>query len=142
MSDKFIVGIDPDLTASGVAVGRGGKIESMECLDIFDLTKFFTDNKDLIKKVYLEAGWLNTKTSWHASKNKATAERTAYRVGQNHAVGMLIEQVLKHLEINYVLIKPWETKRNHEQFVKYTGWKGGQTNQEKRDAACLIYAHY
>lgn len=144
MTDKFIVGIDPDLTKSGVATGRNGKVEALYCLTMTELVKFFNDYKYSIKKVYLEAGWLNTKTSWHAqnSKSRGVAERTAYHVGQNHAVGMLIEQALIDLEINYVLIKPWESKRNHEQFVRYTGWKGGRTNPETRDAGCLIYGHY
>lgn len=142
MTDKFIVGIDPDLTKSGVATGRNGKVEALYCLTMTELVKFFNDYKDSIKKVYLEAGWLNKKSNYHTNKNALSREKNAYNVGQNHAVGMLIEQALKELEINYVLIKPWESKRNHDEFCRWTGWKGGATNQEKRDAGCLIHGHY
>lgn len=142
MTDKFIVGIDPDLTKSGVATGRNGKVEALYCLTMIELVKFFNDYKDSIKKVYLEAGWLNKKSNFHTNKNALSREKTAYDVGRNHAVGMLIEQALIDLEINYVLIKPWESKRNHEQFVRYTGWRGGRTNPETRDAGCLIHGHY
>lgn len=143
--DKFIVGIDPDLTKSGVATGRKGKVEALYCLTMTELVEFFKQYQHSIKKVYLEAGWLNKKTSWHAqgTQKRGVAERTAYHVGQNHAVGMLIEQALKELKINYVLIKPWEKKRNHEEFCKWTGWdKHTPTNQEKRDAGCLIAHHF
>lgn len=138
---KYCIGIDPDLTASGVAIALDGKIDSLYCMNFHTLRDFFQVNKGEIKKVYLEASWLIKKTSWHSSANKATAEKTAYHVGSNHAVGKLIEECLKALEIDYVLIKPWEAKRNHEKFCKYTGWTGGQTNQEKRDAACLVFGH-
>lgn len=138
------IGIDPDLIKSGLAVAKEGKIAALHSLTFYQLRNFIYDNKDSIKKVYLEACWLNAKTSWHAMKTKSrgVAERAAYHVGQNHAVGMLIEQMLKEMGINYVLIKPWESKRNHQQFCNYTGWKGGQTNPETRDAACLVYGHY
>lgn len=138
------IGIDPDLDKSGVAVAKEGKIAALHNLTFHQLRDFITDNKDSIKKVYLEAGWLNKKTSWHAqnTQKRGVVEKTAYHIGENHAVGKLIEQMLIELGVNYVLIKPWEAKRNHEQFCKYTGWKGGRTNQEQRDSACLVYGHY
>lgn len=137
----YCIGIDPDLDASGVAVAEGGKIKSLECLTFHDLSVFLSNNKDQIKKVYLEAGWLNQKANFHKASGANVREQMAYRVGINHCVGMMIEKELKEQGIDYVLIKPWETKRNHEQFCKYTGWAGGRTNQETRDAACLVFGH-
>lgn len=137
----YCIGIDPDLDASGVAVAEGGKIKSLECLTFHDLSVFLSNNKDQVKKVYLEAGWLNHKVNFHQNKNALSREKTAYHVGMNHCVGMMIEKELQEQGIPYVLIKPWETKRNHEKFCKYTGWTGGRTNQETRDAACLVFGH-
>lgn len=139
---KYCIGIDPDLDASGVAVAEDGKIKSLECLSLYDLHGFFQLHKADIKKVYLEAGWLNHKVNFHTNKNALSREKTAYHVGMNHCVGMMIEKELKEQGIPYVLIRPWEEKRNHEKFCKYTGWDMKiKTNQEKRDAACLVYGH-
>lgn len=136
---NFIIGIDPDIDKSGVAIAKDGAIEDLDCLDFMSLQFFLVGNKDKIKKVYLEAGWLNKKASWHVSPNKETAGRVGYKVGQNHQVGMIIEQVLKHHEIPYDLVRPTESKRNHKDFCIFTKWnKEIKTNQEKRDAAMLI----
>ena len=136
---NFIIGIDPDIDKSGLAIAKDGMIKDLECLDFMSLQFFLVGNKDKIKKVYLEAGWLNKKASWHVSPNKETAGRTGYKVGQNHQVGMIIEQVLKHHEIPYDLVRPTESKRNHKDFCIFTKWdKEIRTNQEKRDAAILI----
>lgn len=136
---KIIIGIDPDLDKSGVAVAVGGVISKLWCLSLPELYDFFSESRDDIKKVYLEAGWLNKKSSWHASKNKSTAEKVAYRVGQNHAVGLKIEDALNHLRIDYELVRPTQSKRNHDEFCALTKWdKRILTNPEKRDAAMLI----
>lgn len=136
------IGIDPDITKSGVAVAKEGKVSALHTLTFHQLRNFMVDNKESIKKVYLEAGWLNKKSNFHFNKNALSREKTAYDVGRNHAVGQLIEQMLKELEINYVLIRPWEKKRNHAEFCRWTGWTGGRTNQETRDAGCLVHGHF
>ena len=136
---KYIIGIDPDLTKSGVAVGQGGQVIKLWCLSLPDLYEYFINNVEDIKKVYLEAGWLNKKSSWHPSANKKTAEKTAYNVGLNHATGRLIEDILIKLNINYELVRPTETKRNHREFCILSKWdKAIKTNQEVRDAGMLI----
>ena len=136
---KVIVGIDPDLDKSGVAVAVGGVISKLWCLSLPELYDFFSESRDDIKKVYLEAGWMNKKSSWHPSANKRTAEKTAYNVGLNHATGRLIEDTLKHLGIDYELVRPTQSKRNHDEFCATTKWdKRILTNPEKRDAAMLI----
>ena len=139
---KYCIGIDPDLDASGVAVAEDGKIKSLECLTLHDLFFYLWSHKEVIKKVYLEAGWLNHKVNFHTNKNALSREKTAYHVGINHCVGMMIEKELKEQGIPYVLIKPFATKKNHEQFCRMTGWDVKiRTNQEKRDAGMLCYAH-
>lgn len=136
---KLIIGIDPDITASGVAVSVGGQISKLWCLNLFDLVEYFKANKEGIKCVYLEAGWLIKKSSWHESKNKNTAEKVAYKVGHNHQIGMCIEHFLINLGIKYRLIKPTQKKLNHADFCIYSKWdKAIPTNQEKRDAGCLV----
>lgn len=139
---NFIIGIDPDINKSGVAISKDGKIQELECLNFIYLQSFLVGNKDKIKKVYLEAGWLNKKASWHDSPNKQTAGRVGYKVGQNHQIGMVIEQVLKHHEIPYQLVRPTQSKRDHKDFCILTKWdKNIKTNQEKRDAGMIILGY-
>lgn len=136
---KIIIGIDPDIDKSGVALAIDGKIQDLQCLSFSHLVQLLEARMDSIKKVYLEAGWLNKKSSWHVAPNAASREKAAYKVGQNHQVGKLIEHYLIELEINYELIRPTEAKRNHDEFCILTKWdKRILTNPEKRDAGMLI----
>lgn len=136
---NFIIGIDPDIDKSGLAIAKDGKIQDLQCLSFRHLAQFLEVRSGSIKKVYLEAGWLNKKSSWHVAPNAASRERAAYKVGQNHQVGKLIEHYLIELEIPYDLVRPTESKRNHKDFCIFTKWnKEIKTNQEKRDAGMLI----
>lgn len=142
---SFIMGIDPDIDKSGVAFGMGGKVVRLECMDLFELYDFFLENRSVIKKVYLEASWLIKKSNWHEDKNRnsLTRQKNAYDVGRNHSVGQQIEKALQRLNINYIAIKPYASKKNHEEFCRMTKWPVSvRTNQEKRDAGMLIQGHY
>lgn len=134
--NHMIIGIDPDLEKSGVAV------KSKDGLRLLNLT--FVELKDLIekecaviKKVVVEAGWLNTKSNFRNIQSRLVAERTAKNVGENHATGKLIVQLIKSMGIPVVEIKPYRSKLNADDFNRITGWTG-RTNQEQRDAAMLI----
>ena len=139
---KYIIGIDPDLKKSGFAVSHGGNISKLWCLSMPEIYEYLSINHADIKRVYVEAGWLNKKVNWHNSKNNLTRQANAYDVGQNHASGKLIEDFLIHLRIDYVLVRPTEKKKNHDDFCILAKWdKGIPTNQEKRDAAMLILGY-
>lgn len=138
---KYCIGIDPDLRDTGVAIAEKGKIIQVQNLSFHDLRTFFETAKPDIKRVYLEAGWLNKKVNWHTSMNAQTREKNAYNVGMNHAAGKLIEEMLTALDIPFLLIQPFARKKTHEEFVRMTGWTGKRTNQEVRDAGMLVYGH-
>lgn len=136
-----IIGIDPDIDKSGVAVSKNGVIVELKNLSMLHLLQFLEYRKesDSIKMVYLEAGWLNKKSSWHYAPTQNAREKIAYKVGQNHQSGLIIEHFLKELEIPYKLVRPTETKRDHHDFCILTKWdKNIKTNQEQRDAGMLI----
>lgn len=135
----MIIGIDPDLIKSGIAcLHQDTKRIEMTCLSFVDLIKFVRMNQPIIKCVYLEAGWLNQKSSWHAAENKNTAAKIGKNVGQNHATGMLMQQCLEAENVKVILVKPTTTKYDAEQFEKLTKIKT-RTNQEMRDAAMLVF---
>ena len=53
---KYIIGIDPDLTKSGVAVGHGGQVIKLWCLSLPELYEYFITNVTDIKKFILKLG--------------------------------------------------------------------------------------
>lgn len=134
----MIIGIDPDLTASGVATLTAQGLH-VQTLSFVQLVKYIEQQKPKLKKVVIEAGWLIPKSSWHFSKSKVQAERIAKNVGQNHATGQLLEQAIQDLGVTVELRKPIG-KRTHEQFVRITGFtQKKRTNQEERDAGLLVW---
>ena len=136
---KIIIGIDPDLEKSGVAVLGKSHFE-LKNLKFADVVELFYDQQDMIKKVVIEAGWLNKKSNFHmrAGQSKAKGESIARNVGENHATGKLLVQMAQHLGLPVVEVKPTKSKTNSEDFNRLTGWVG-RTNQEQRDAGMLIW---
>lgn len=134
---KIIIGIDPDLDKSGVALYRSDKSLELECLNFPNVLKLFDKHKADIQKVVIEAGWLIPKSNWHGAKNIRIGERKAKNVGENHAVGKLLECCARAYGLEVQLLTP-QGKKNAEEFKRITGYQGS-TNQEKRDAGLLVY---
>lgn len=137
MLKPLIVGIDPDLEKSGVAVLKDGSLR-LDNMSFYDLTQYFEVNKDQIKKVVIEAGWLNKKANFRGGHSKRVSEEISKRVGENHATGKLLVEMAESLGLAVVLVKPTKSKKNSEEFNRITGWQG-RTNQEQRDAGMLIF---
>lgn len=135
----MIVGIDPDIDKSGIAYVIEGKPHiEMNTLKFVELMKFIRLHRQSIKCVYVEAGWINKKSSWHGAQNIAVAARIGKNVGENHAVGKLLIQCIEAEGLKVVAVKPSSTKLDAEQFAKLTGIKT-RTNAESRDAAMLVF---
>lgn len=147
--NKIIVGIDPDLSASGISTyNKETKELKYMNLKFFDLHRWFILNKENIIQVKCEAGWINSKGNFRNSKSKYIGERIAKNVGENHATGKLIIEMLEDLQINHKLSKPllkrWkgaDGKITHEELVnllKPLGIEiGKKSNQETRDAILI-----
>ncbi|MFY5253559.1 hypothetical protein ACOUMD_17535 [Acinetobacter baumannii] len=135
---QIIIGIDPDLEKSGVAI-LGDSLE-LKNLTFPQVIELFRNEQDSIKKVVIEAGWHNKKSNFHGrfGQSKSAGEAIARNVGENHATGKLIAEMAQSFGLPIVLVKPTKTKLNAEQFSKITGWQG-RTNQEQRDAGMLIW---
>jgi hypothetical protein len=152
MNPTIYIGIDPDIDKSGVAIydkskPKGSdltllKLSFFDLLHLLDLecTKQLPTGEHQKVSIVIEAGWLNYKSNYHYSRTKAIGERIAKNVGENHAVGKLIEQYCKRNRYTYLLKRPSKStpKRSAQLFTKYTGYKE-RTNQEMRDAAMLVY---
>lgn len=134
----LIIGIDPDLKKSGVAI-LGDSLE-LKTMTFAETVELFRSQQDKIKKVVIEAGWENTKSNFHnrCGQRKSVGERIAKNVGENHATGKLLAEMAKECGLAVVLVKPTRTKLKAEDFNRITGWQG-RTNQEQRDAGMLIW---
>lgn len=135
---SLIIGIDPDVTKSGVAtISKPSKNLNLQNLSFFELYKYLETNCFLIGKVVIEAGWLN-KSNWHLKGDKAKyAAAIGNRTGQNHAVGQKIVEMCEFLNLDYELVKPQKSKTDAKKFKMLSGYEG-RTNAEMRDAAMLI----
>ncbi|HGW4665383.1 TPA: hypothetical protein ACNH0E_001730 [Acinetobacter baumannii] len=136
--DQIIIGIDPDLEKSGVAIlGNDLQLKNMTFPETVEL---FRNEQDSIKKVVIEAGWKNKKANFRVGggHSRQVNEQIARRVGMNHATGILLAEIAQALGLAVLLVKPTKSKLNAEQFNKITGWQG-RTNQEQRDAGMLIW---
>ncbi len=136
----MIIGIDPDTKESGVAIwDRREKSLWLGMKQFFGLFVFLNFYKSTIIKVVIEAGWLNKKSNWHNERQGVgVAARIGKNTGANHETGRKIVEMCVYLDLKYELVKPTKSKLNHADFVKLTKYKG-QTNQETRDAGCLVF---
>lgn len=150
-----VIGIDPDVERSGVAVletdMRRLEVTTLAFPDLMDYLMWARRRSEVTGrtfKVIIEAGWLN-KSSWHLAPRdtRAVAAAKGNHAGRNHETGRKIAEMCQHWQIPYELVKPlalkiggvnlWKGKDGkitHDELTAITGLTG-RTNQEGRDAA-------
>jgi hypothetical protein len=136
----ILIGIDPDLHRCGMAwkfKSEPGLID-VQAFHFYDV---LTQVKELARqapvKVYVDAGWLVSKSNWHKAQGPLRRERIAKNVGECHAVGKLIVSYLERKQIPFDLVKPNRAKTTPEQFKAMKVWQG-RINQDQIDAVMLI----
>ena len=139
--NKIIVGIDPDVTKSGVAFKKGKDIvlANLEFFRLFDKLKELieTSGKENIT-VYIECGFLN-KGNWHKTLGSNSVNtQIGQRTGANHETAKKIVEMCEYLNISHVTVKPTKSKVNDTFFRQITKIDK-RTNQEQRDAYMLIH---
>lgn len=152
MMNKLIIGVDPDVDKSGIAVLHPDKKLELYNLSFFELFDYLITNKENIKIVKVEAGHLVKKANFHGSKNTRTAAAIGRNVGANNETGKKIVEMCEHYGLLVKEVKPFKKiwrgkdgKITHEELQGQLKFRGirtvvGRTNQEERDAAliCLI----
>ena len=143
---SFIIGIDPDLKASGVAIVVRNKISELKNMPFPELIEYITalaaDNEIMVKLEDVNA-WSGVKH--RAGTGPAAMRKISQNVGQVKAVATLIKQSLNSKGIDVHLVRPlkgevkMQAKKNSAYFNKLTGWTG-RSNEDNRDAA-LIALH-
>jgi hypothetical protein len=136
----WIVGIDPDVERCGMAWKKKGSsdIEEVLALPFFEVLNQLNNLKascDVV--VYLDAGWLISKSNWHDNQGSRRGEKIAKNVGACHQVGKLIAEYCRRKGIVCHLVKPTGSKIGAVAFAKMGLWQG-RINQDCRDACLLI----
>lgn len=143
---SLIIGIDPDLKASGVAIVVRNKISELKNMPFPELIEYITalaaDNEITVKLEDVNA-WRSVKH--RAGTGPAAMRKISQNVGQVKATASLIKEMLNSKGIEVHLVKPlkgkvkMQAKKNSAYFNKLTGWTGS-SNEDNRDAA-LIALH-
>ena len=148
---RYHVGIDPDNDKSGVAVWD--KLENkfilITSIEFWSLVKFLEIGYHKFIKiddwnvcninVVIEAGWLNKKSNFHKAQGPAVPEKIAKNVGMNQQIGKLFVSYCERTGLKHEIVKPIGTKTfDAKLFKQLTKWEG-QTNQDSRDAALLVF---
>ena len=108
IKSKIYVGIDPDVSKSGVAVWdvlkKNLELDNLKFFDLFQNLVYLKNSYGTRLIVVIEAGWLN-KSNWHAVKggNSSINAQIGQRTGANHEVG---KKLLKCVSI-YVCLMNW-----------------------------------
>lgn len=141
----MLIGIDPDVDKSGIAVKHATPGIYLNTLTFFQLFDFLNSHKDKIKNVRIEAAWL-IKHNWNKKLDGSAAinANIGNAAGRNHEVGRKIAEMCEYLKIPFELVKPlkklWKGpngKITHKELAMMTTLPA-KTNQEQRDACLLI----
>lgn len=130
---EMIVGIDPDVTKSGIAWIKGGKLYCSS-MSFWELLEFLRQNRDEISIVYLEGSFRNVHV-WHSGKSPEALAAIAVRVGRNHQTGIFIMEFLQNLQINTKLVRLGRKLSKEEVNMKYGVVCA---SQDVRDAVCIL----
>lgn len=140
---QWRIGIDPDMTASGVALVHGSNIIELHSMTLPVLIEYVVDAHQTKGAVVLLEDVSAAKTTFKRSGTNAAAMRKiAQNVGMVKATAEIIREMLISKGVEVRMVKPLrgpvkrQAKANHVYFCKLTGWQG-KSNQDKRDAALL-----
>ena len=107
MKQSIIIGIDPDVKKSGVAINdkSTGIITSFS----FPFPELLDFLKDVSTRfgatIYVEASWLIKKSNFHGG-NTRVSSLIAKHVGRNHQTGILIVEMCKYYGLNVIEVEP------------------------------------
>jgi hypothetical protein len=146
----FIIGIDPDKEASGVAVLNrvSGQFTELKKLNFPKLIKLIVSYKPDDVVFVVEAGWKN-KSTWHYPPNVHTwngkaawmhGAKIGKDVGRNHDVGEQLVTCLTEWGFQVIEPRPDNAKWDADFFNLQTGHTG-KSNQEVRDAGKLAWLY-
>lgn len=151
----YIVGIDPDVSASGLAVldcsrREFQKVGSYPFPEIVDALALLAADKAAGQEVTVVLEDSDLSTNWHMSPrdSKAVAAAKGRSVGMCHATARHLKECAENFGLEVVgcrpLLKVWkgkDRKITHEEAAQFMKGLPAKSNQEGRDAALLAWAY-
>ena len=141
-----VIGIDPDLSKSGVALVVSGKLLELSALPFPELLELARAER-LSHTVFVVEDVEHDKTTYHrAHTNARQHARIAQNVGQVKGVARVLVECLEHMGCKVVQMKPLtgavksRAKSDAAFFNQITGWQK-RSNADMRDAAMLALQH-
>lgn len=153
---KIIVGIDPDIKASGVALldedARIIKLYKMPIYSLFNWCRWIAETTHDKQVRYIVELDRQTTYNWHVNPrdNCRVAKQKGFWQGSNHQLAIDIVDLLRESDLDVTeqapLRKCWtgkDRKITHQELRSIEGitWNKAVENQEERDAALLALAH-
>lgn len=152
MKYKTVVGIDPDVDKSGVAMIGLKKMEMLASTFDFPnlvemLRELSENNDDKHIVIVVEASWLIS-YNWHTKSddNRRVSAAKGNSAGRNHETGRKIVEMCKHYDLDVIEQRPlkkcWKGKDGkitHEELSYFIPDLPKSTNQEVRDAILLAW---
>lgn len=149
------MGIDPDVSASGLAVldysrREFQKVGSYPFPEIVDALALLAADKTAGQEVTVVLEDSDLSTNWHMSPrdSKAVAAAKGRSVGMCHATARHLKECAENFGLEVVgcrpLLKVWkgkDRKITHEEAAQFMKGLPAKSNQEGRDAALLAWAY-
>jgi len=140
MSDKYIIGIDPDSKAHGVAYYTNGKLEALAPLSLIELmTELEHSYEDEYESVtvHMEDVCANSAV-FRGGHSVRVQQSLARRLGMCQQSQVELERLFAYYGIKVVkhkISKKWkDAKSGKAEFERLTGWTG-RSNEDTRSAA-------
>jgi len=138
---RTVIGIDPDLVKSGVAVVKYGELKYMQALKFPQLLEYARQHIEDGALFVVEDVEADATTYHRHGTNGRQHARIAQNVGQVKGVKRVLVECLESMGADVVQVKPLrgpikKAKADRVYFNRVTGW-AGSSNEDKRDAALL-----
>lgn len=135
MAEKFVIGVDPDAQASGVATFNNGQLVRLETLDNVGIVQLAQTMQNV--SFSIEDVMANQFVySRNQQASKAAQSKVAMHIGRCQQAQVELMRWLDYLGVKYVLHKPTKSNwaKDKAKFEMLTGWKG-RSNEDTRSAA-------
>ena len=146
MSDKYVIGIDPDSTAHGFSLYLNGHLDSLFSLTLVEIMSYIDDcfeGEESAITVHIEDVCANNAAFKKGGVANARAGTAINRsIGKCQQSQIELERLFAFYQIKVVkhkISKKWkDAKSGKAEFERLTGW-AGSSNEDTRSAAYFGY---
>ena len=142
---KYVIGIDPDSGAHGVAIYKDGKLAELKSMTLMQLMTYTQNINEQIEfgewiEFHIEDVCANNAAFAKKGVKNARASTAINRsLGKCQQAQVELERMIEHmfgsgLITKHKISKVWKDANGKKQFQKVTGWTS-RSNEDTRSAA-------